>query len=168
MPRFRELGVTANIQPYWACRDDQMVQLTLPYLPSDRALLQYPFRSLQRAGARLAGGSDWSVSTPNVLAELEVAVTRISPEDRSAAAFLPEEALDLSAALAAFTSGSAYVNHLDAETGSVEVGKLADLVVVDRNLFATNAGPLGDARILLTLVEGEVVYEAATLEAVPH
>ena len=168
IPRFRELGVTANIQPYWACRDDQMVQLTLPYLPSDRALLQYPFRSLQRAGARLAGGSDWSVSTPNVLAELEVAVTRISPEDRSAAAFLPEEALDLSAALAAFTSGSAYVNHLDAETGSVEVGKLADLVVVDRNLFATNAGPLGDARILLTLVEGEVVHEAATLEAVPH
>ncbi len=165
IPRFRELGAAANMQPYWACYDDQMVDLTLPFIRPDRAALQYPFRTLHRAGALLVGGSDWSVSTPNVLAEVEVAVTRISPERRSAEPFLPEEALDLPEALAAFTIGSAYVDHLDAETGSVEVGKLADLVVLDRDIFAPDAGPVGDARVLLTLVEGEAVHEDASLEA---
>jgi predicted amidohydrolase YtcJ len=164
VPRFRRLGAAANMQPYWACRDAQMVDLTLPYLPKERAALQYPFRTIHRSGAILAGGSDWSVSTPNVMAEIEVAVTRVSPEDRSAAPFLPEEALDLPEALAAFTIGSAYVNHLDDASGTVEVGKLADLVVLDRDIFAPDAGQLGDTRVLVTLVEGEVVHEDAALE----
>jgi hypothetical protein len=73
---------------------------------------------------------------------------------------LPEEALDLETAVAAFTSGSAYVNFLEDETGSVDPGKLADLVVLDRDLFDPGAGPVGDARVLLTLVEGEAVYDA--------
>ena len=165
LPRFRELGATANIQPYWACLDEQMVGLTLPYFTPERAALQYPFRSLQQAGARLAGGSDWSVSTPNVLAEVEVAVTRVSPERRSTAPFLPDESLDLASALAAFTSGTAYVNHLDADTGSIEVDKLADLVVLDRDLFATEPGRIADVRVLLTMIEGEAVHEDAALEA---
>ena len=139
VPRFHELGVAANMQPYWACNDDQMIDLTLPFLKPERAVLQYPFGSLQRAGARLVGGSDWSVSTPNVMAEVEVAVNRISPEDRSAAPFLPGEALTLIDALAAFTNGSAWVNHLDASTGSIEVGKLADLVVLDRDLLGSGS-----------------------------
>ena len=164
VPRFRQLGAAANMQPYWACNDGQMVKLTLPYLPPDRAVLQYPFRTLHRAGAMLVGGSDWTVSTPNVLAEVEVAVTRISPEDRTAPPFLPAEALDLPEALAAFTIGAAYVNHLDEVTGSIEVGKLADLVVLDRDLFAPDAGPIGDARVILTLVEGQAVHEDAALE----
>jgi predicted amidohydrolase YtcJ len=73
---------------------------------------------------------------------------------------LPEEALDLETALAAFTRGSAYVNFLDDETGSIEPDKLADLVVLDRDLFDPGAGPVGDARVLLTLVEGEAVYDS--------
>jgi hypothetical protein len=164
VPRFPELGVAANMQPYWACHDAQMVVLTLPYLTPERAALQYPFATLQQAGARLAGGSDWSVSTPNVVAEIEVAVNRISPEDRSAAPFLPGEALPLIDAVAAFTNGSAWVNHLDAETGSIEVGKLADLVVLDRDLFAADQRTIGDTRVLLTLVEGDAVHEDPTLE----
>jgi predicted amidohydrolase YtcJ len=67
-------------------------------------------------------------------------------------------------ALAAFTIGTAYVNHLDDRTGSVEAGKLADLVVLDRDLFAPDAGPAGDARVVLTLVEGEAVHEDPALE----
>ena len=164
VPRFRVLGAAANMQPYWACNDAQMVDLTLPYLAPERACLQYPFRTLHRAGAMLAGGSDWSVSTPDVMAQVEVAVTRVSREDRTAAPFIPEEALDLPEALAAFTIGSAWVNHLDDETGSIEVGKLADLVVLDRDLFAPDAGPIGDVRVLLTLVEGEAVHEDPELE----
>jgi len=168
IPRFRELGVAANMQPYWACLDAQMVDLTLPFLPPDRAALQYPFRTMHRSGAVLAGGSDWSVSTPNVMAEIETAVNRVSPELRGAAPFLPEEALDLPEALAAFTIGSAWVNHLDHLTGTIEVGKLADLAVLDRDIFGPDAGPIGDTRVLLTLIEGEAVHEDRALEGTPR
>ncbi len=164
MARFRALGATATIQPYWACNDPQMVELTQPFLPPDRYVLQYPFRSLRRAGAVLAGGSDWTVSTPNVLEEVEVAVNRVSPEDRLAAPLLPDQSLDLPDALAAFTIGSAYVNHLDHVTGTLEVGKLADLVVLDRDVLAPDAGPIGDARVLLTLLDGVPVHEDPALE----
>ena len=164
IPRFRALGAAANMQPYWACRDAQMVDLTLPYLVPERAALQYPFRTIHRSGAVLVGGSDWSVSTPNVMAEIEVAISRVSPELRDRAPFLPDEALDLPEALAAFTIGTAYVNHLDDVTGTIEVGKLADLVVLDRDIFAPDAGPLGDVRVVLTLIEGHPVHEDAALE----
>ena len=164
IPRFRTLGAAANMQPYWACHDAQMDDLTLPYLAPERAALQYPFRTIHRSGAVLVGGSDWSVSTPNVMAELEVAVSRVSPEQRDRAPFLPDEALDLPEALAAFTIGTAYINHLDEATGTIEVGKLADLVVLDRDIFAPDAGPLGDVRVLLTLIEGQSVHEDAGLE----
>jgi predicted amidohydrolase YtcJ len=163
-PRFRKLGVAANIQPYWACNDPQMVKLTLPFLPADRGALQYPFKSLHSAGARLVGGSDWTVSTPNVMAEIEVAVNRIGPEAREATPFLPAEALDLQTALATFTNGSAWVNHLDEETGSIETGKLADLVVLDRDIQRIDPRTLGDARVLLTLIEGVAVHEDPGLE----
>ena len=164
-PRFRELGAGANIQPYWACNDDQMTNLTLPFLGPERAALQYPIASLRRAGARLVGGSDWTVSTPNVLAEVEVGVTRISPESRDREPFLPDEAIDLETALRAFTMGSAWANHRDATTGSIEIGKLADLVVMDRDIARGPANRLGDARVLLTLVQGEPVFEDAALES---
>jgi predicted amidohydrolase YtcJ len=164
IPRFRALGAAANVQPYWACNDAQMVDLTLPFLLPERAVLQYPFESLRRAGARLVGGSDWSVSTPNVMAEVEVAVNRISPENRSAAPFMPGEALSLTDSLAAFTNGSAWINHHEELTGSIEVGKLADLVVLDRDLYATDRRTIGDTRVLLTLVEGQVVHEDPALE----
>jgi predicted amidohydrolase YtcJ len=162
--RFRELDVSANIQPYWACHDPQMVELTLPFLPPERAALQYPFRSLEAAGARLVGGSDWTVSTPNVMAEIEVAVNRISPEDRSAEPFRLDEALSLDSALGAFTNGGAWVNHLDTETGSIELGKLADLVVLDRDIDRMDPRRLGDTKVLLTLIEGLAVHEDPGLE----
>jgi predicted amidohydrolase YtcJ len=163
--RFRELDAGANIQPYWACNDDQMTDLTLPFLAPERAALQYPIASMHRAGARLVGGSDWTVSTPNVMAEVEVAVTRISPEERGRPPFLPNEAIDLETALRAFTMGSAWANHRDDSTGSVEVGKLADLVVMDRDVAREPTNRLGDARVLLTLVEGEPVHEDPALDA---
>ena len=158
IPRFRELGVVANASPYWAVRSGYVEDLTLPFVSEETGRNMYPFGSLLRAGARLAFWSDWTVSTANPLLEIEVAVTRVSPDDRSAEPFLPEERLDLPTALAVFTIGSAYVNHLDRETGSIEPGKLADLAVLDRNPFDPGAGPIGDARVVLTLVEGATVY----------
>ncbi|MDP9251102.1 MAG: amidohydrolase family protein, partial [Chloroflexota bacterium] len=159
--RFRELEVTANMQPIWACHEPTMDDRTIPFIGPERSAWQYPFAALLRQGARLAAGSDWPVTSANPLLEIEVAVTRVSHEDRSGQPFLPAERLTLDEALAAFTIGSAYVSHLDAETGSIEAGKLADLTLLDRNLRDPNGGPIGDARVLATWVEGVEVYAAA-------
>jgi predicted amidohydrolase YtcJ len=158
VPRFRELGVVANAQPYWAQMEPQMEELTLPFLGRGRADLQYPFGDLLRSGATIAMGSDWSVTTANPLEEIEVAVTRVDPENRDNAPFLPEQALPLQVALAAFPAGSAYVNH-DEDGGWLGVDRRADLAVIDRNLFAPSSGPVGDAHVDLTVASGRVVYE---------
>ncbi len=163
LPRFSSLGVVANGQPVWALHDSQMDVLTIPFLGEERTRWQYPFGSLLRAGARLAFGSDWAVSTADPLIEMEVAVRRTWVGRRDAPVFLPDERISLEAAVRAFTLGSAYVNGLEAETGSITVGKLADLVVLDRDLFAPGVLP-ADARALLTLVEGEPVFEDPGLE----
>lgn len=163
-PRFRTLDAGANIQPLWARNEAQMTELTIPFLPPERAALQYPFRSLAAAGARLVGGSDWMVSTPDVLQQVEVAVRRVDPDHREREPFLSAETLDLEAALRAYTMGGAWANHADDDTGSIEVGKLADLVVLDRDLAREPADRIGDARVLLTLIEGAPVFEDATLE----
>jgi predicted amidohydrolase YtcJ len=158
IPRFRQLGVVANFQPLWAFADDYITKLTLPFLEPERARWIYPIRSLLKSGAILAFGSDWSVSSPNPLEEMEVAVTHMGPAGETKEPFLPEERIDLRDALAAFTIGSAYVNFQDDRTGSLEVGKLADLIVVDRNLFAIPPEQIGDAKVLLTLFGGKPVY----------
>ncbi len=152
IPRFRQLGAVANAQPLWAAHESQMDELTIPFLGEPRWRWQYPFASLVRAGAVLAMGSDWSVSSPDPLQEIHVAVNRQMPPDypyrvENRDVFLPDERLDLPTALAAFTMGSAYVNHLDAETGSIEVGKYADLVVLDRNLFEHPVQEIAEARV---------------------
>jgi predicted amidohydrolase YtcJ len=159
--RFAELDVCATVQPLWACLDPQMVDLTIPFLGS-RAARQYPFGSLAAHGARLAFGSDWPVSSPDPLQLLYVAVTRTEPHAGAAGeVFVPAERLSLEQALHAVTMGSAYVSHLDAETGSIEVGKFADLVVVDGDL-TTDPSVLLDSQVQLTLVAGEKVFEAAS------
>ena len=164
-PRFAALGAGANIQPLWARNEAQMSELTIPFLPPERATLQYPFASLKRAGARLVGGSDWMVSTPNIMQQIEVAVRRVDPDHREREPFLPAEALDLSTALRAFTMGGAWANHADDVIGSIEVGKLADLVVLDRDLAREPLERIGDTQVMLTLVEGRSVFEDPALQA---
>jgi predicted amidohydrolase YtcJ len=163
--RFRELGVIANAQPYWACQEAQMDELTIPRLGAERTTWQYPFASLLASGATLAMGSDWAVSTADPLLEMEVAVTRIADYHRGERpSFLPAERLDLIDALAAFTTGTARVNHLEHELGSIEVGKAADLVVLDRDLFDRGAGAIGEAGVIATFIDGIPVHEAPALE----
>ena len=121
--------------------------------------MQYPFGDLMRFGTVLAMGSDWPVTTANVLEEIEVAVNRVDPEHRDTAPFLPEQRIALHDALAAFTMGTAYVNHDEHESGSLEVGKRADIAVLSANLFAQGAPPIADAHVDLTVASGRVVYE---------
>ncbi|MGW3243440.1 amidohydrolase [Streptomyces sp. NPDC001070] len=158
--RFRALGATANIQALWAAHEPQMDELTLPFLGPERAARQYPFGDLLRSGAALAAGSDWPVSSPDPFQALHVAVNRRTPDaPDDAPVFLPGQRIDLAAAIAAYTAGSAYVNHLD-DTGTVTPGKLADLVVLDRDPFAGPPGEIAATRVLQTFVGGERVYAA--------
>jgi predicted amidohydrolase YtcJ len=171
LPRFRRLGVTANFQPLWAYADGQMVDLTIPFLGEERSAWQYPIGAIARQRSPLAFGSDWPVSSPDPLAEMHVAVTRTRvPEpgtigEEEEGAFLPEQRVDLSTAVHAFTLGSAYVNHLDDVTGSISAGKHADLVVLDRDIFKLDRrdGGISSARVLLTMVGGEKVFEGPGL-----
>ena len=163
--RFRQLGVAANAQPYWACHEAQMDDLTIPFLGAERAAWQYPFGSLLTAGATLVMGSDWSVSTADPLPQMEVAVTRIADYHRGERLpFYPDERLDLMDALAGFTTGTAWVNHLDDTVGSLEVGKAADVVVLDRDLFDRGAGAIGEARVVATFIDGLAVHERPELD----
>jgi hypothetical protein len=158
IPRFRELGVIANFQPLWAYADAYITDLTIPFLGEQRSRWLYPIRSVQNAGGMIAFGSDWSVSSANPMEEIETAVTRMGSLGETTEPFIPEERIDLPSAIAAFTINAAYVNQIDSVTGSIEVGKLADLIVLDRNLFELDPSDLSDAKVLLTLMEGKAVY----------
>ncbi len=160
VPRFAELGVAANLQMLWAIHDDQMTELTIPFLGEERSRWQYPFGDLNGAGARLVAGSDWPVSTPDPLAAIHTAVTRTAYGETGRAGtdpFLPEQAIPLEVAFAAYTSGSAWANHRD-DAGVVRAGAVADLVVLDRDPFADPADEVGAARVTSTWVDGDPVF----------
>jgi predicted amidohydrolase YtcJ len=160
VPRFATLDVTANMQALWAAHEPQMDKLTLPFLGEPRSSWQYPFGSLQAAGARLAAGSDWPVSSPNPFDGIHVAVNRRLPEfGPDVPAFLPDERLDLATALTAYTAGSARVSHLD-ESGVIEPGRYADLAVLERDPFAGPVEDIATTPVVATYVEGVPVYEA--------
>jgi predicted amidohydrolase YtcJ len=156
--RFRELGVSANFQPLWAFADEYITQLTIPFLGPERSSRLYPIGTLYRSGAVVAFGSDWSVSSPNPLEEIEVAITRMGPSGETDTPFLPAERINLPEALAAFTINAAYLNRLEKQTGSIEVGKFADLVVLERNRFALPPTAISQARVLATMFQGKVVH----------
>lgn len=161
VPRFRELDVIANFQPLWAYADTYVTDLTIPFIGEDRAEWMYSIRSVVNAGGMIAFGSDWFVSTANPFPQIETAITRTDAEsgpDSDDESFLPNETIDLATALAAFTINSAYVNNLEAVSGSIEVGKLADLIVLDRNLFDIPAKEISETKVLLTLFGGKPVH----------
>lgn len=155
--RFRELDVIANFQPLWAFADSYINDLTLPFIGEERGNWMYTIRSVINAGGMIAFGSDWSVSTANPFPQIETAITRTNA-DEDGVTFMPHETIDLATALAAFTINSAYVNGIEKETGSIEVGKLADLIVLDQNLFGIPAKDISDTKVLLTLLSGKAVH----------
>jgi predicted amidohydrolase YtcJ len=157
IPRFGALGVIANFQPLWAFADEYVTDINIPSIGEERARWMYPIRSVRDAGGMIAFGSDWSVTTANPFPQMETAITRQSAIDDSYPVFNPEERLDLATAIDAFTINAAFVNKRESTTGSIEVGKFADLIVVDQNLFEIEARNISETRVLLTLFNGKVV-----------
>jgi hypothetical protein len=163
IPRFREQGVIASFQPFWAQPDDYIRELTEPVLGPERSRWLYPIGSLVRSGAVVVGGSDWSVSTLNPLEAMQVAITRREVPGDTGPSWLPDERVDLPQMLNAYTINAAYATRAERETGSIAVGRLADVIVLDRNLFAVPVTALHKARVLLTLLEGKPVWRDSTL-----
>ncbi len=160
IPRFRDLGVIANFQPLWAFADPYVRDLTLVPLGPKRSRWIYPIASVLKTGATMAAGSDWPVTSLNPLEAIQVAVTRRGPTEPEGPAFIPEEKIDLPAVLAAYTINGAYLNHEEKETGSIEVGKAADLIVLDRDLFKIPPEKIHEAKVVLTLLDGKEVFRA--------
>lgn len=162
LSRFAELDVTATFSPLWAGGEDEFLsKLTLPRVGPDRYRWTYPLQSLIEAGGRVAFGSDWNVSSPDPLQAIETSVTRGNVFDPSIAVFMPQERISLEDAIKAATLNSAYVNRIERRTGSIEVNKLADLVILDRNLFEIEPAEISDAKVLKTLFGGKVIFQAA-------
>ncbi len=157
--RFAQLGVTANMQALWAMPDDYITQINLPVVGQHRVDAMYPFGSLSRAGARLAAGSDWTVSSMNPFKAIETAVTRADADGVFPGVLNADEAISLHQALAAYTVEGAYLMHQERDLGVLAEGKLADLIVLDRNLFDVEADAIGETQVLMTLVGGKVVYQ---------
>lgn len=158
LPRFQELGVTANLQMVWACMDDQMVNLTFGLIGEERVTWQYPFGSLARLHTTLACGSDWPVSTPDPWQAIHVGVTRREPGG-ARGPLLPDEALTLEQALAAYTLGSHDL--LGLPGGVIEVGRVCDLAIADRDPFAHPESEISFTKNVATVVAGKVVYRAS-------
>lgn len=157
VPRFAQLRVAANCQPLWASNDFAMTEMTVPFLGAERARWQYPFGSLARTGALLGMGSDWPVSSGDVMDQISVAVRRKPPRDDGPPALLPGEGLTLDQALSAFTLGSALIQGSAGHRGRVRVGNVADLVLLDQDPF-TVPDPAG-TKVDMTMAAGRIVFE---------
>ena len=158
IPRFAKLGAIANFQPLWAIADDYVVEMNLPFISEETARWMYPIKSVIDAGGKIAFGSDWSVSTLDPLPQIETAITRIEAVYEPTEVMHPEQRISLEQAIEAFTLNAAFVNHQEDKTGSIEQGKFADLVVLDKNLFDIEAAEISDAKVVLTIFEGMTVY----------
>jgi predicted amidohydrolase YtcJ len=159
IPRFRELQVIANFQPLWAYPDEYVTELTIPFIGEQRVRWMYPIKSVLDTGATVAFGSDWSVSTANPFPQIETAISRKDADNDDSEMLIPEERIDLESALAAFTINAAFTNRNEKDTGSIEVGKFADLVVLDQNLFEIEVRDISETRALMTLFQGRVVHD---------
>jgi predicted amidohydrolase YtcJ len=163
IPRFKELGVIANIQALWAYPDTYIVDLTQPKIGPERSEWLYPFGALKKAGATIAGSSDWSVSSMNPLEAIQTGVTRQDIADPKGAVLTPQHKLDVMDMLRAYTVNGAYAAFDEEESGTLTAGKRADVVVLDKDITKVPATEIATGKVLLTLIDGEPAHEGEGL-----
>jgi predicted amidohydrolase YtcJ len=157
-PRFAQLGVIANFQALWAFPDLYITDVNLPQVGQARVDQMYPIGDVLRAGGRIVGGSDWSVSSMNPLLAIETALTRSDPTGRTKGVLNESERVSLPDMLAAYTINGAYLMHQEKFTGSLEVGKAADVIVLERDLFKIPPEEIGEVAVTRTIFDGATVY----------
>ena len=164
IPRFSQLKVTANFQAFWALADNYITKLNLPLVGQDRVDRMYPIASMQKSGARIVGGSDWTVSSLNPLQAIQIGMTREDKDGQvtgeKSEVLNAEERVDLKTMIEAYTINGAWIMHQEDITGSIEVGKYADLIILDKNIFEIAPNEIHKARVLQTFLEGKRIYSA--------
>jgi hypothetical protein len=161
VPRFAELDVTADLSPYlWYPRP---INDSIAGAVGNRAQFFWPIKDLLDSGANVAAGSDWPsvAESVNPWPAIEAMVTRRNPHAEGDIALWPEQAISLEHALRIFTLGGALAYRLDGETGSIEIGKSADLIVLNQNLFEVPIEEVSETKVLQTMFEGKLVYSAS-------
>jgi hypothetical protein len=156
VPRFAAQRVIASMQPYHAIDDGRWADRVIG---PERSKTTYAFRSLLDAGATVAFGSDWFVAPPTPLEGIYAAVTRRTLDDRNPGGWVPEQRIGVEDALRAYTAAGAYASYEEGEKGTLESGRLADLVLIDRDLTRVPPETIRDARVMLTVVGGQVIFE---------
>ncbi len=157
--RFASLKVIASMQPYHAIDDGRWAEKIIGY---DRCKTTYAFRSLLDAGAAVAFGSDWFVAPPVPLYGIYAAVTRRTLDDKNPQGWIPEQKITVEEALKAYTIHAAYVSFEEKRKGSLEPGKLADYVILEKNIFEIPAEEIRNVNVLHTIVGGKTVFERPT------
>jgi predicted amidohydrolase YtcJ len=155
IPRFARLGVIASMQPYHCIDDGRWAERAIGAARSETT---YAFRALLESGARLAFGSDWSVAPPTPLEGIYAAVTRRTLDGKHPNGWVPQQKISVGESLRAYTTGAAYASFSEKSLGSLAVGKLADMVIVDRNLFDIPPDEINKAQVEATIVGGKVIY----------
>ncbi len=165
IPRMAKLNVIGVPQPFWHVKGDYFRDIEARYLGYARAEKAYPMQSLARAGILLAAASDFPVQVPSPpLLGIQMGVTRCEPGETNPQEILgPEERMTLADMLASFTINGAYANFLEQETGSIEAGKLADLVILEKNLFKIPETEIADVKVLVTMFEGKIIHRDKTV-----
>lgn len=162
IPRFGNLGVIASMQPLHSYPDDDTLNIWSRNIGPERAAHAWVWRSIEQAGGAIAFGSDWPVVTLNPWEGVQTALTRQTKEGEPAGGFIPKQRLSLEDTIHAYTLGAAFAGHREKSEGSLEAGKLADMVLVDRDLFKVEPSEIGKTEVLFTMVGGKVVYESAS------
>jgi predicted amidohydrolase YtcJ len=158
IPRFGTLGVIASMQPYHAIDDGRWAEQVIG---PERSKTTYAFRSLLDAHTRLAFGSDWFVAPPTPLEGIYAAATRRTLDGKHPEGWVPEQKISVTDALRAYTSGGAYASFEDSLKGTIARGKLADFAIIDHDLTRIPPEEIRNARIVMTIVGGKVVYDRA-------
>jgi predicted amidohydrolase YtcJ len=156
IPRFRRAGVIASMQPYHAADDGRWAEKRIG---QERGKGTYAFRSLLDSGARLTFGSDWTVAPLDPMQGILAAVTRRTLDGKHPEGWIPEQKITVDEAVRAYTVGSAYAEFADQVKGTITPGKLADLVILSRDIFAIDPVAIGAVQVETTIVDGRIVFE---------
>jgi predicted amidohydrolase YtcJ len=158
--RFGKLGVIASMQPLHSYPDEDTLDIWARNIGPERAKRAWVWHSIEDKGGALAFGSDWPVVTLNPWRGVQTALTRQTDEGKPEYGFVPQQRLGLDDTLRAYTIGAAFAGRREKTEGSIETGKLADLIVIDHNLFLIEPTEIGKTEVLITMVGGKVVYES--------
>lgn len=158
IPRFGKLGVIASMQPLHTYPDDDTLKSWAPNIGLERAQRGWPWQSIQKSGGVLAFGSDWPIVTLSPWPGLQTAVTRETAEGKPEGGWIPSERINLGDAIRGYTINAAFAGHREKTEGSLEPGKVADLIILSQDLFKIAPSRIGETKPVLTMVGGRVAY----------